>query len=298
MRSSPLDPPLSCLNPPSSSHPPGTATVSSRLFLRTTIPSPANGVTGFPAFLFFPGTWPRDKAGVMVVLHGRGSADEPLTFESLLARYPYVEALASTAEATGNVICIPLLGSFAHLDSPVRGDIRRATFLGRELPAWLGANHGLIPGRLRWSLVGFSMGGTAAINLLARYPGVYATASNYGGNCDPAFYPKVLGRPSPAEDVLGPYATFPERFAEWSNDHALDLLAGRSDFAVSLGCGLADPRLPMIRAQRDRLAQAGVPTTYAEYPGGHVFELEHLLMQIASLGALRKMLEKDADPVR
>lgn len=262
--------------------------------MRLHIPSPANGGLAFPTLLFLPKNTPLEKLGVIIVLHGRGSADEPLTHESLHARYPYTEALASAADATGNAICIPLLGSHAHLDSPIRPEIRRATFIGSELPRYLCAHHGLTHDRLRWSLAGFSMGGTAAINLLARYPNTYATASNFGGNCDPAFYPKALGKPSPAESVLGPYAEFPDRFAEWSNDHALHLLSNRTDFAISLGCGRLDPRLPYIRALRDNVAAAGIPFTYTEYPGEHIYAFEHLLLQIASLNALRAQLSQSA----
>lgn len=257
------------------------------------LPSAANGCS-FPAFIWAPRGVARADAGVCVLLHGRGAADEPLTFASLRNRYPYVEAMQAAADATGDLVCVPLLGSFAHLDSPIRPEIRRATFVGRELPDILIRDHGVRPDRLRWSLAGFSMGGTAAVNLWARFPDVYAVACNYGGNCNPAFYPQVLGRPAPAEDVLGPYSEFPERFRVWSNDHALGLLEGRRDVALALGCGREDPRLAPIRAQRDRVLAAGVPCTYAEYPGGHVYDFSHVLLQLAAIACLRTVLRASA----
>ena len=254
--------------------------------------SPANR-RAFHALLWRPedsATAASGRRRLAIILHGRQPAtmvDGPATIHRL---YPFAEALQTASDYYGMDICIPLMGNKAYCDSPIDPNVRHATFLGDELPGLLAREHGATSDRRDRCLLGFSMGGTGAINILARHAERFAVAVNFAGNCDPAFYPTTLGCRSPAEDVLGPYETHAAHFVQWSNFHAVTAVAGRRDVAIALGCGRDDPRLANIRRLHRQLLDQGSICTYGDYPGGHVYDLAHVLLQCAAADHLWRSL--------
>jgi dienelactone hydrolase len=267
----------------------GSATAS---MLTLRLPSPANQ-RDFHALLwrpFAPAYFSDTPRRLAVVLHGRQPADlvdEPATIHRL---YPWPEALQAAADSYNMDICIPLMGNKAYCDAPIDPSVRQATCIGAELPAWLAQEHGATTQRQDRCLIGFSMGGTGAVNILARHPGHYAVAVNVAGNCDPAFYPKVMGRRAPAEDVLGPYATHAAHYDTWSNFQSVALLGSRCDVAIGLACGREDPRLDNIRRLHRQLVEQGIACSYGDYPGEHVFGVAHLLLQLSAADRLWRQL--------
>lgn len=244
------------------------------------IPSPANG-REFVCSLWVPDTHPIGTCGLAVLLHGRGSGSSPSTAEDALRQSRDGDRLQALAELHRLVVVKPMLGSYAHLDSPIDPAIRRATFLGSELVPWLAGHTGLVHERRRCYIAGFSMGGTGAINVLARYPEVYAVGINFGGNTDPAFQAIARGVAPPATDVLGPYPERRDDYRLWSNEHAIELLSRRRDVALGFGCGVEDERLEWVRRSHRTAVLHKLITAHHEFPGGHHYDWRDIAAQLA-----------------
>lgn len=259
------------------------------MFSIESIPSAANH-REFACCLWIPDKLPIESCGLAVLLHGRGSGPGPLSAEDALRHSEDSDRLQHLAELHRVMVIRPLLGSYAHLDSPIDPTIRRATFLGAELVPWLVRRTGLRHERRRTHIAGFSMGGTGAINILARYPEVFSVGINFGGNTDPAFQAIARGVEPPAVDVLGPYPQCRDHYREWSNEHAIERLSRRRDIALGFGCGVEDDRLEWVRRSHRSAVVHGLITTYQEFPGGHHYDWRDIATQLAMADRLASAL--------
>lgn len=206
--------------------------------------------------------------------------------------YPWDGVLQRYADCFGTHILIPYLGNWSHADPVLHPEIRRCTFLGEELPAWAREYFQPSTRRIDWAVLGFSMGGTGAVNLLARYPDTFAIACNFSGNCDPAYYHRKGKADAITEAVFGPWPDNEAEYRVWSNAAALERLAGRRDVALAFGCGHIDER---IRVQRDIWQAAqdkSLIHSSTTFPGGHDYDASHMLLQLSMVHHLRTQLSE------
>jgi hypothetical protein len=268
------------------------------------IPSPANDRT-FPCGVWVPDGCPLRESGLSILLHGREREAEAPTLEEAAARFTDIDRIQAIADAHRTLVVKPILGNYAHLDSPIDPRIRHATFLGRELVPWLVGHLGLHHDRSRSFIAGFSMGGTGAVNILARYPEVFSVGVNFGGNTDPAFQAIARGVVPPAANVLGPYPASRAHYAEWSNERAIELLSRRTDVALGFACGVEDERLAWVRRSHRTACLHGLTTAYQEFPGGHRYNWRFIAAQFAiaellfeSLALTKASPVPPSDPLR
>lgn len=251
------------------------------------IKSEANNLV-FPVYIFSPDNCDTKEADVCVVLHGRQSKED-FTKETLKKLYPWTNPINTLSNFYKTLFVIPLLGNKAHIDSPVDPSVRRFTFLTEELPKYLCQEEGVSINREKWMFIGFSMGGTAATNICSLRPDIFSVSVNFGGNCDPAFYAKTMGNPPPSEDVLGEYPN--DNYEKWTSVYLLNKLE-RKDVAFAFGCGIQDPRIDNIREAHKKALSLNLPSVYMEYPGAHVYDDKHIVLQLACAYEAKRHLKQ------
>ena len=83
------------------------------------------------------------------------------------------------------VMVDPLGGSTTNTlcSNTAKGNV--ATYLERDVPAWLRAHLDAVPGKKSWAIGGVSNGATCALQVVARAPSVYGTALVLSGEAEP-----------------------------------------------------------------------------------------------------------------
>lgn len=86
---------------------------------------------------------------------------------------PIVVAPDQLGTPTANPMCV---------DSPLGNS---QTYLTKDVPAWISAHLGVSPDHHDWSILGFSQGGTCAIQLGAAFPTVFGSLADLSGEPAP-----------------------------------------------------------------------------------------------------------------
>ncbi|WP_433088207.1 alpha/beta hydrolase [Dactylosporangium sp. CA-052675] len=163
---------------------------------------------------------------------------------------PVLVVADQNGSATGDTECV---------DGP-RGNAE--TYLATDVPAFITGTLGLRHDASRWGIVGFSEGGTCALDLVLGHPGVYRHAVDLGGDARPN-----LG--SPEHSLVALYGG--RAAAPAAHDPAL-LLAHHTYPGITLwfAAGQDDPRCAEVSRQLAALAtRAGIPTHQFIGAGGH-----------------------------
>ncbi|MER7281912.1 alpha/beta hydrolase-fold protein [Dactylosporangium sp. NPDC000244] len=163
---------------------------------------------------------------------------------------PVLVVADQNGSATGDTECV---------DGP-RGNAE--TYLTTDVPAFITGTLHLRHDASRWGIVGFSEGGTCALDLVLGHPGIYRHAVDLGGDARPN-----LG--SPEHSLVALYGG--RDAAPAAHDPAL-LLAHHTYPGVTLwfAAGQDDPRCAAVSRQLAALAmQAGIPTHQFVGSGGH-----------------------------
>jgi S-formylglutathione hydrolase FrmB len=63
---------------------------------------------------------------------------------------------------------------------------RADTFLARDVPDWIKGTLAVDPDPRQWAAGGFSFGGTCAMQMVTRHPGVYSAALSFSSEREPA----------------------------------------------------------------------------------------------------------------
>ncbi|MFV8176846.1 alpha/beta hydrolase [Mycolicibacterium peregrinum] len=229
-------------------------------------------LSGFPARnaeLYFPPAFfadPRPQLPVLILVPGQpGSPQDWLrggklvqTFDEFAKAHrglaPVVVVVDGTGSPFGNPLC---------LDSRLGN---AASYIARDVPAWIKANLAVDQEPQAWAVGGASYGGTCALQLATNYPDVYPTFLDISGGPEPS-----LGDQSQtiAEAFGGDKAAF-------QRINPLDLLRARrypdSAGAVVVGADDRDTKAE-ARAVYDATRAAGMNTTYREVPGGHDWQV-------------------------
>jgi putative tributyrin esterase len=200
-----------------------------------------------------------DRFAVVYLLHGwsgnyRNWFDK-IDLEDLADRYDIM------------IVCPD--GGYAgwYLDSPLLKESKYATYIGRDVVAFIDLHYHTDTHQISRALCGLSMGGHGAFYLMVKYQDVFDMAGCMSGMMelmDPANrYGLAL--------LLGPYETSRKRWGGYSNISLVDSLKDK-DHHILIDCGISDPFIEGNRKLHRLLIDAGIPHEYLERFGGHSWE--------------------------
>ncbi|WP_432994797.1 alpha/beta hydrolase [Dactylosporangium sp. CA-233914] len=163
---------------------------------------------------------------------------------------PVLVVADQNGSATGDTECVD--GPYGNAE----------TYLTVDVPAFITGTLHLRRDPARWGIIGFSEGGTCALDLVLGHPDVYRHAVDLAGDARPN-----LG--SPPQTLAALYGG--DAAAERAHDPEV-LLAGRAYPGVTLwfGAGHGDPRCAAVSRRLAALAtHDGIPTHQFVGAGGH-----------------------------
>lgn len=149
------------------------------------VPGTVSGFQARDAQVYLPPAWfarPRPRLPVIMLLHGSPGAptdwteggDASVTADAWAAQHGGVAPVLVMPDVNGDLVadteCIGAVETYLTVDVPAA---MSATFTTKA------------PGRTSWAVAGFSEGGTCAIMLALRHPGLFGTFGNYGGLVGP-----------------------------------------------------------------------------------------------------------------
>lgn len=246
---------------------PGAAARDVRVWFPPSYDKPDSAQRRYPVVVFLHG-WPGSEGN----WPGQGRAGE--TLGALIAAGRVPELIGLFPDGTGS----GLLGRSLWLDS-WDGRTQLELFLARDLPAWADSTLRTHADAAHRALIGLSDGGTAALNLLLRHPGVYAAAGAHSGDY-------LLKRDISSAALFGP-----EPGASKMREAYSPLLTVIADAerlhgtTLYLDCGSDDNDLADNRALHARLDSLGVGHIWREYPHGHDWGYwrEHLAQSLEAV---------------
>jgi enterochelin esterase-like enzyme len=230
-----------------------------------TIPGTTSGFTARPAMVYLPPaylTTPRARLPVLVLVTGQPGAPRDWFGGGQLAAR--MDRFAVTHNGLAPVVVVPdILGST--LANPLCLDSQlgnAASYLDRDVPAWIRANLHIDPDPAHWAVGGYSSGGTCALQAGLRSPEVYPSLLDISGQEGP-----TLGT---AEATAG--AAFGgDREALARVEPMTQLKRGaRPACAAMLVVGDRDGAYrPQQERIADALRRADIPVELAILHGGH-----------------------------
>ncbi len=229
------------------------------------IPGTSSGFVARPAMIYLPPaylTTPRARLPVLVLVTGQPGTPRDWFGGGRLASR--MDRFAATHDGLAPVVVVPdILGST--LANPLCLDSRlgnSASYLDRDVPAWIRANLHVDPNPRRWAVGGYSSGGTCALQAGVRSPDVYPSVLDISGQEGP-----TLG----TAEVTAGAAFGGDRAALAAVEPITQLARGaRPACSFLLVVGNRDNA---YRPQQERveaaLRKAGVPVELALLNGGH-----------------------------
>jgi S-formylglutathione hydrolase FrmB len=233
---------------------------------QVTIPATVSGFAARPAWVYLPPAYlgtVRARLPVLVLVGGQpGAPSDWLDGGDLAAR---MDAFAAVHHGLAPIVVMPdALGE--PLANPLCLDSRlgeAATYLGVDVPAWVGDHLDADPAR---AIGGMSYGGTCALQMGLNAPEVYPTFVDISGQAEP-----TLG--TRAQTVA---AAFGGDEAAFRAINPLDLLAARTfpDTQAYLVAGSEDTEYrPQAEKVYTALRAARIPATLTLLPGGHTWQV-------------------------
>lgn len=228
-------------------------------------PATRSGFEHRPGFVFLPPAYfgpDRPVLPVLVMLagtpgapinwlrSGHGQATDDAFAAGHHGRAPVLVVVDQNGSATGDTECV---------DGP-QG--RAETYLAVDVPAFVAGTLHIPRDPARWGIVGFSEGGTCALDLALAHPDVYRHVADLGGDLRPS-----LG--GPAQTLSALFGGDPG--AQRAHDPAT-LLRGRRYTGVTVwfGAGAGDaPGIATGRQLAADAARAGITTHRFVAVGGH-----------------------------
>ena len=216
---------------------------------------------------------------VVYLLHGwpgsegnwPGLGHATVTADSLIAsaRIPPVLLVFPNGSGRG------LLGRSLYLDS-WDGSSRMEQFLAHGLVRWVDSTFRTEPAAPRRAVIGLSDGGTAAINLVLRHPGVFGACGSHSAEFR-------LSKGFGTGAVLGPEPGATRRLEASSPL----LYAAQVLPVIYFDCGADDESAPDNRAFDALLTRLGVAHTWREFKGTHdwTYWRAHLAQSLVAVTA-------------
>lgn len=152
------------------------------------IPGTISGFAARDAEIYLPPAYaasPRPLLPVLVLLSGQpGSPQDWLaggmlakTMDSFARAHQGLAPVVVVADGTGSQFANPLC-----VDSPLGN---AATYLAKDVRAWIKANLQVDHDPKAWAVGGFSYGGTCSLQLATNYPAIYPTFLDFSGQVEP-----------------------------------------------------------------------------------------------------------------
>jgi putative tributyrin esterase len=239
--------------------------------LRTTMPSATLGERERTVRVYLPPSYERPEAAtrrypVVYLLHGWPGSDGNWvtmghacpTADSLIAQGAIPEVILVFPNGEGH----GLLNRSMWLDS-YDGRTRMATYVARDLVAWVDSLYRTRREPRFRALIGLSDGGTGAFQLALQHPELFGAAASHSGTfrLTRSFGDGAVAGPEPgASAFLARNSPAAEVERDPARARALTLY---------FDCGSRDESLADNRAFDARLTALGVPHTFHEYPGSH-----------------------------
>lgn len=255
--------------------------------LRLRMPAPSLGDRARTVRVYLPPSYARPESAarrypVVYMLHGWPGSDGNWvtmghaceTADSLIASGAIPEVILVFPNGEGH----GLFGRSMWLDS-YDGRTRMATYLTRDLVAWVDSTFRTRREPRFRGLLGLSDGGTAAFQLALTHPESFGAAASHSGAflLERSFGDGAVAGPEPGGSAFLA-ANSP------SNEVARDPARART-LTLYLDCGTRDGAIADNRAFDARLTALGVPHTFHEFPGSHDWGYwrEHLHQSLVAI---------------
>jgi S-formylglutathione hydrolase FrmB len=241
----------------------------------------------FPVLIFTPKNIiinKNDSLPVSYLLHGVN--DSPANEEGIRKIYNPETRMQEMADMFRIIIVAPLVGNTFYLDAPMKPVIKIASFIGKELIAYVDKNFKTKKNRENRFLLGFSMGGYGAVSLLCRFPDTFSVAAQRAGVLNPATFIEDLYWDDISYELssyLGNYFENKEHFHKNSCFNLINHIRDRKDIGIVIEVGKEDFLYKTNYAFHLRLNELGVPHIYSEQEGGHKWgstQLQSLLTNL------------------
>jgi S-formylglutathione hydrolase FrmB len=245
------------------------------------IPS-SRGFGARAAWVYLPPAYharPRARLPVLVLVAGQPGGPRdwidagqlPAMMDRFAALHDGLAPVVVLPDDLGSMLANPMC-----LDSKL-GNVE--TYLSLDVPSWIRSHLQVADEQRLWAIGGFSQGGTCALQLAVRSPGVYPNFVDISGQREPS-----LGSRRQTVD-----RAFGGDNAAFSRVNPMELLAAQR-FPASAGmivAGAHDQRYrPDAKAVFEACRRAGMDVHLAELPGGHTWAvwrpgLQHALPWLA-----------------
>ncbi|MEV6139636.1 alpha/beta hydrolase-fold protein [Nocardia sp. NPDC051990] len=241
-------------------------TTSSGQIVAVTIPDTLSHFRHRREFVYLPPAWfrqPRPHLPVLELIGGvfavpddwirAGHAVE--TANAYAQQHSGLAPILVFTDATGDVIT----------DTEcVAGDAE--DHLVKEIPAYIVSTFDAAPSPRNWSVAGWSMGGTCAVDLVVEHPETFGHFVDISGDLGPNLGSK--------KDTIS--KLFNGDSAAWAAHDPLTVLAHRGPYRDVTGlfiCGTAEPAHVRQAGELSTAArQAGIPTELTILPGDHTWK--------------------------
>ena len=233
------------------------------------LPSTVSGFRARPAYVYLPPAYlvtdPRPLLPVLVLLAGQpGSTDAWLISGRLAER---MDAYAARHRGLAPIVVLAdqLGGTWAN---PLCIDSRRGnveTYLGVDVPEWVGGQLQAARRKEMWAIGGLSNGGTCALQMAVRKPEVYGRFLDIAGEGEPLdgnrkeTIERYFGGDTAAYAAIDPMEIMARK--------RFEATAGR----IAVGAG--DPDRDKLWRTFQACQRAGMDMTWQELPGAHTWQV-------------------------
>ncbi len=246
-----------------------------------------------PVLVFLPSDYATSGNSYPVIYFLHGTNNQPLTEKGLRTLYNPGLKIKEMTDIFHVIIVTPIVGNSYYMDSPVKPENRFATYVGKEVPAFIDAHYRTQKNRDGRILAGFSMGGYGAVSLLCRYPDDFSVALERSGVLNLATSIEDLDWDNTGElvDILGNYWTNRENYHLNGCFNLINHIRNRKDVAIVMEIGLDDFLYKTNFDFHERLVNLGFKHIYAEYPGGHYLDSNVLMSLFSQLQYFRPTMK-------
>lgn len=245
----------------------------------------------FPMLVFTPADYEKDQKRYPVVYMLHGTNDSPFTEDGLRKMNNPSTHIKEMADIFRVIIVTPLVGNTYYMDSPILKESKIATFISKELTAFIDTNFRTETNRNGRILCGFSMGGYGAVSLLCRYPDIFSVAIERAGVLNLATGVEDLSWDNVgdnATNLLGDYFVNKMNYHQNGCFNLVNHIRERKDIAFVIEVGREDFLYKTNFAFHQRLNELKIPHIYNETEGGHVWNENTLRSLLSNLQYFNK----------